>query len=213
MIFIFPFLFGFLAALIGVFPPGILNLTASKIRINEGFVPSLLFVLGALTVIFFQTYLAILFANYINQHEEIIVVLREVGAVIFAFLAIYFLFFAERQKQKDQNKIKVKTKKSHFFMGMVLSAINFLPVPYYVFITVTLASYQLFDFGLWSVYGMVCGVVLGSFIIFYGYIAFFNKLKSKTDFFIYNMNEIIGAIAGLISLLCLYSVVRYYFFV
>jgi threonine/homoserine/homoserine lactone efflux protein len=208
-----PFLFGFIAAVVGVFPPGILNLTASKIRVNEGFVPAVLFVSGAGVIVFFQTYVAVLFANYINVHDEIIVLIREIGMIVFAFLSIYFLFFAERQEQTNQNNIKVKSKKSHFFMGMVLSAINFLPIPYYVILTVTLASYKLFVFDIFSIYSLVIGVVLGSLLMFYAYIAFFNKLKSKTDFFMKYMNEIIGGIAGVLSVLCLYNVIKYYFFI
>ena len=65
-----PFLFGFLAAAIGIFPPGLINMTAAKISILDGRLRGMMFVLGALIVIFFQTYISVIFANYINRRNH-----------------------------------------------------------------------------------------------------------------------------------------------
>jgi hypothetical protein len=52
---------------------------------------------------------------------------------------------------------------------MLLCA-NFFPIPYYVFVSITLL--QCFSFELTSVLTLVTGVVLGSSIVFYFYINF-----------------------------------------
>ncbi len=205
-----PFIFGFLAAAIGVFPPGLINMTATKISLADGKKPALSFVFGALLVIYFQTYISVLFALYIDQHHEIVILFREIGLVIFSVLTIYFLFIAKKPKIKKQKNVKVKSKRSRFFMGMVISAINFFPIPYYVLISVTLASYNFFNFDTLPICSFVFGVVAGSFMIFYLYVVFFNKMKTKTDFFVNNMNRIIGFITGLVALLTLINVVKYY---
>ena len=207
---VFPFLFGFLAATVGVFPPGLINMTAAKISLIDGRVRALLFVLGAIIVIFFQTYIAVVFANYINTHPEIIILFREIGIVIMFFATLYFLLFAKKQKMKDPNKIKIKSKKGRFFMGMVLSAINILPIPYYVLITVTLASYNLFSFQPEPIYSFVSGVVFGSFTVFYCYVVLFEKFKYKADYILNNMNTILGSITGFIMLLTLFNVAKFY---
>jgi len=49
-----PFIFGFLAAVIGVLPPGLINMTAAKVSLVDGQKRAMMFVLGALVVIFFK---------------------------------------------------------------------------------------------------------------------------------------------------------------
>ena len=206
-----PFIFGFLAAAIGVFPPGLINMTATKVSLTDGKKQAMMFVLGALVVIFFQTYISVIFAQYIDKHEEVVVLFREIGLAVFIILTIYFLVFAKKPQFKNQDNLKVKSKRSRFFMGMVIAAINFFPIPYYVLISITLASFNIFTFQFLPICSFVFGVVLGSFLLFYWYVVFFNKLKTKTDFFMNNMNKIIGSITGLVALITLVNVVKYYF--
>jgi H+/Cl- antiporter ClcA len=96
-------------------------------------------------------------------------------------------------------------------MGMVISAINFFPIPYYVLVSIALASYKVFTFEPLPEYSLVLGIVLGSFAVFYFYVVFFNKMKSKADFFINNMNKVLGFITGIVALITLFNVVKYYF--
>ena len=207
---ILPLLSGFIAAVIGILPPGLINMTAAKVDFTDGRKRAMVFVSGALIVIFIQTYISVIFAQYINNHEEILVLLREIGLVIFSILSIYFLFFAKKPKLKSKDSLQLKSKRSRFFMGMLISAINFFPIPYYVFVSVTLASFNVFKFNSISIYSLVFGVVLGSFSVFYLYVVFFNKMKDKTDYFMKNMNKIIGIITGIVALFTLYNVVKFH---
>ncbi len=208
---IIPLLSGFVAGVIGIIPPGLINMTAAKVDLTDGRKRAMVFVLGALTVVFFQTYISIIFAQYINSHQEIVVLLREIGLFIFTILSIYFLFFAKNPSTKEKKSIQLKSKRSRFFMGMLISAINFFPIPYYVFVSITLASYNIFLFDTFSIYSLVSGVVLGSFSMFYLYVVFFNKMKTKTDYFMQNMNKIIGLITAIVAVITLFNVVQYYF--
>ena len=205
-----PFFFGFLAAVVGVIPPGLINMTAAKVSLTDGKKRALMFVLGALIIIIFQTYISVIFAHYIDEHQEIVIMFREIGLFIFIALTVYFLKFAKKPKINNEN-VRVKSKRSRFFMGMVISAINFFPIPYYVFISIALASYNVFTFETWPIYCLVFGVVAGSFSVFYFYVVFFNKMKSKANFFITNMNKMIGIITGSVALLTLFNIVKYYF--
>ena len=200
---------GFFTAFIGIIPPGLINMTAAKVNLKEGKKSAVWFVLGAVTVIFFQAYLAILFAQFIDARPEIVVLLREVGFGIFTVLTIYFLWIAKAPKIK-KGKIKKKSKTTRFFLGMLLSVLNFFPIPYYVLVSITLASYKLFSFDTSSILVFVSGVVLGSFLVFYCYIIFFKKIENKTDFLMANMNKIIGGITGLIAAITLFNIIKYY---
>ena len=210
MTYLTPLLSGFIAAAIGTIPPGLLNMTAAKIKMKEGKKNALWFVIGAVLVIFFQAYVAVLFARVIDNRPDVVTLLREVGFVIFSILTIYFLFFAKDPRAKKKTKIK-KSKKSSFFLGMLLSGLNFFPIPYYVVVSVTLASYNLFTFQNPIILTFVLGSVLGAFGILYSYIAFFGRIEKKTDYFMRNMNTIIGTITGLVALATLFNILNYYF--
>jgi len=203
------FFLGFISAFVGISPPGLINMTAVKVNLKEGKRTALWFVFGAVIIIFFQTFLALLFARVIDKSPSLILLLREIGCVIFALLTLYFLFIAKKPKVKEGH-IKKYSKSSRFFLGMLLSALNFFPIPYYVLLGITFASYQLFAFDLLSIFIFVMGVVSGAFVVFYGYVAFFNKIESKADFFIQNMNRIIGTITGLVTLITFWNIMKHY---
>ena len=203
------FFLGFISAFVGISPPGLINMTAVKVNLKEGKRTALWFVFGAVIIIFFQTFLALLFARVIDKSPSLILLLREIGCVIFALLTIYFLFVAKKPKLKGGN-IKKYSNSSRFFLGMLLSALNFFPIPYYVFLGITFASYQLFTFDFLSILIFVLGVVSGAFVVFYGYVVFFNKIESKADFFIQNMNKIIGTITGLIAVVTFLNILKHY---
>lgn len=208
---IIPLVFGFLSAFLGITPPGLINMTAAKVNLKEGKRNALWFVSGAVIIIIIQVYLAILFARVIDHRPEVIAFLREVGFIVFALLTVYFLWIAKKPKIK-KHKIKKNSKTSRFFLGMLLSALNFFPIPYYVFVSITLASYDLFFFDGSSVFIFLNGVVIGSFSVFYCYVTFFEKIENKTDYILKNMNTIIGSITGLISVITLFNIFKYYFF-
>ncbi|OXB01504.1 lysine transporter LysE [Flavobacterium oncorhynchi] len=206
-----PLLSGFIAAAIGIIPPGLINMTAAKINLKEGKKNALWFVIGAVLVIFFQVYVAVLFARVIDNRPDVVTLLREVGFVIFSILTIYFLFIAKEPQGKKKSKIKKSSKKSRFFLGMLLSGLNFFPIPYYVLVSVTLASYHLFAFENNTIFTFVLGSVLGSFAVLYSYIAFFGRIEKKTDYLMRNMNTIIGSITGLVAIATLFNILNYYF--
>ena len=205
-----PLFIGFVTSLVGVFPPGIINMTAAKISTQDGKNRALLFTAGALIVVFFQTLGALIFAKYIANHPEVIVLLREIGFCVFAILTFYFFWIAKKPK-KEKEELKIKSKKSRFFLGIFISTINFLPVPYYVFASVSLVSFGYFTFNTVAIYSFVVGVVFGSLAVFYGYIYFFKKIQSKTDYLVQNMNTIIGSVTGIIAVMALYHILKYYF--
>lgn len=200
---------GFISAFLGITPPGLLNMTAAKVSMKEGKRNAFWFVLGAVLVIFCQVYIAVLFAQVINARPDIILLLREVGLAIFVTLTVYFLWIAKRPKLK-QPKIKKHSKKKRFFMGMLLSGLNFFPIPYYVFVSIWLSSYAILTFDITSVAVFVSGAVLGSALVFYFYIGFFQKIEKKADYLLKNMNTIIGCITGLISIITLVNILEYY---
>lgn len=102
MLFLLPFVLGFCIAFLAVILPGLINMTAAKISLQEGKKEALSFAVGASVVIFFQTFIAILFARFISNHQEIVSTLQEIGIFIFSLLSIYFFGLPKSPKKSKQ---------------------------------------------------------------------------------------------------------------
>jgi hypothetical protein len=89
--------------------------------------------------------------------------------------------------------------------------LNLFPIPYYVFISITLSTYGYFYFLKSFIYAFVVGVVAGSFLVFYLYILFFKKREAKSSFLMNNGNYIIGSITGVVSIITLLKLIEGYF--
>ena len=200
----FLLLMGFGIAFLASSLPGLINMTAAKISITEGKNIALSFVFGTLTVIFVQTFIAVLFARFINQHQEIVSTLQEIGVFVFSLLSIYFFWVAKKPK-KSKSSIKVKGKSNRFFFGMLMAALNLLPIPFYVFTSIGLASAGYFTFEKLPILSFVIGVVAGSFSVFYIYIVSFKKIEKKTEFLTKNINSIIGSVTTAMTLLTIFK--------
>ncbi len=206
---ILPFFLGFMSAFLGVLPPGLLNMSASKISVRDGRLRAVLFAVGAVLLVFFQTYISVSFAQIIDKNQGVLNVLREVGLAIFLALTVFFFYTSKKYKPKNE-AFKIKSKKRSFFHGMMLSALNFFPIPYYVFVSVALSSYGWFSFEKNEVTAFVIGAGFGSFMVFYLYIVFFKKMEKQSVFILTNMNYIIGTITGIVALISLVNVLSFY---
>jgi len=201
---ILPLLVGFAVAFTTTLLPGLLNMTAAKVSLKENRRNSLVFAAGAAVVVFFQAYIAVTFAKLINSRPDIVYLLEEVGVLIFFVLTVYFLFLSKKKKPKDDDDIvKIRSKVGNFFLGMALSALNFFPIPFYVFISISLSALEVFFFTNFYIFFFVIGAMGGAFLVFYLYIIFFKKFQHKTEFFMRNVNYFIGTITGLIAVVTL----------
>lgn len=204
-------LIGIFTALLGTSLPGLLNMTVVKIGKNEGYKSAYTFISGVSVVIAIQVYLAIFFAEFINFNEKVTLLFREIGLFVFIVLTIYFLFFAEKidrkkqEKKLENNEVK---KKNKFIYGLFLAAINIFPIPFYVFLSATLVSYNVIVFGNPNSSVFTLGVVIGSLIMFYLYLRFFNNKSKDNSFILKNINYVIGGVTSVVSLLTIYQLVK-----
>ncbi len=204
-------LYGFLAAVIGVSLPGLLNMTAVKIAHTQGRKDAISYVSGALMVIFIQTYIAIFFAKLIESSPFITEILHEIGLAIFGLLTIFFFFFAKpmiKKENEDLHPEDDKRQKHPFLYGILLALINVFSIPYYVFLSVTLATYDfpIFEWLYTSIFSL--GVVIGSALMFYVYVKIFKKVAHKSNFITSNINYIIGTITGIICIITVFKLLK-----
>ncbi|MEL6812428.1 MAG: lysine transporter LysE [Bacteroidota bacterium] len=203
---LFNFTIGFLAALVGVIPPGLLNMSAAKISMKQGRKIAMLFSTGVCVTVCVQTYIALLFARYLDMHPEVVDILQKVALGIFLCITIYFFFIAKDTRREIPHRVK-KSKTNRFFYGMLLAALNLLPLPYWVYVSVTFSAFGWFTFeqpGLWAA---VIASGLGTFVMLLIYAQFFRK-KQDQSMFNFNMNYVIGLITAAISALTLIKIIN-----
>jgi threonine/homoserine/homoserine lactone efflux protein len=210
MEFVIPVVLGFLISFVATALPGLLNMTAAKVSLKDGRNSAKVFALGASTVVFVQAYLAVSFAKIISRSPELIAELQEIGVCIFTVLTIFFFFFAKKKKKKKKHEMEIKphSKVNRYFMGAMLSALNFFPIPFYVFVTVSFSRGRLILFTALPTLLFVLGIVAGAYTVFYLYIVSFKKFEHKTEFFMRNVNYFIGSITGIIAIVTLIKILR-----
>ncbi|WP_452222320.1 LysE family translocator [Lacinutrix salivirga] len=201
------FLLGLIIALIGVIPPGLLNLSAAKISLKEGHSRGLVFSFGVCVVVVIQTLIAANFAKYLSNHPQIVEILRRVALVIFVLITVYFLFIS-KSEDKPKLDLEVKSKSSRFFQGMLLSALNVFPIPYQAYMVLTIAGFGWLVFEATYITSYVAGAATGTFVMLYIYVFFFEKIKSKKLKSQKAMNYIIGAVTGIISIITLINIIK-----
>ena len=197
-----------IVAFIGVIPPGLLNMTAAKISLKEGAGLGIMFSTGVCLVVFIQTYIAANFSRYLSNRPDIVEILQRVAFVIFVLVTIYFLLLASKEKDTEIVEADIKSKKSRFFHGMLLSGLNVFPVPYQAYMTITLASFGWMNFERTNLITYVTGATMGTFVMLYIYIFFFDKIKDKAFTSQKNMNYIIGSVTGLVALVTFINILR-----
>jgi threonine/homoserine/homoserine lactone efflux protein len=206
MAIVYNFLIGFTASFIGVLHPGLLNMTAAKISIKETSKKAVLFSAGVCVTVLFQTYISLLFAQYLDSNPQVVAVLKKVALGIFVCITIYYFFIAkDTRNELPENENHSKTNR--FFAGVFLSALNLFPLPYWVYIGVTFSAFGWLTLSHPAIFGVVVGSAAGTFTILLLYIKFFIKMKDK-KFLKINLNYVIGAITGIIAIFTLLKILK-----
>jgi threonine/homoserine/homoserine lactone efflux protein len=204
----FIFFLGLFIALVGVIPPGLLNMTAAKISLKEGAGRGIMFSTGVCITVFVQTYIAAMFARFLSTRPDVIEILQRVAFVLFVLISIYFLVIARRKNPSDVQDDEVRSKGGRLFHGMVLASLNLFPVPYQAYMTITLASFGWLNFERTSIITYVTGAVMGTFVMLYMYIFFFDKIKNNPLTSQKNMNYVIGGITGLVAIITFINILK-----
>lgn len=199
-------LIGFFGSLIGVLPPGLINMYAAKISMKEGRKRAFLFSVGVCVIVMLQTYIALLLAGYIGRHPEVVNMLQKVALGIFISLTIYFIFIAKdsRRELRDDGQ---HSKKNRFFLGIFIAALNLLPLPYWMYISMTFSAFGVFSFSQPELWVAVIASGLGTFASLALYVQFFRP-KEHSRKLTLNMNYVIGIVTSVISVITFLKILK-----
>ena len=201
---VLPFITGFLIASVGIVAPGMLNMTIAKLSITENKKQALLFSYGAVLVVFIQCFIGLYFAKFLDSHPVVSDNLKKFGVIIFISLTIGFIYAGLKTK-KPKVEVEIKDKKNRLLYGASLSSLNMFAIPYYAFVSLTLASKNVFDFTILSIIIFSIAAASGTYFIFYLYTILFKKVEHKVGFITNNINFLIAAVTGIVAVSSLYK--------
>ncbi len=182
------FLITFFSALLGVVPPGLVNMTVAKTCLERGKKSGVFVAVGASVVVLVQALLAILLAKYIFNNPFVRNILLRAGGVVFLLMAIYFFVKAKKKSPKVKTYKNGKTKS--FFKGVMVSLLNILPIPF--FCAIGAALHVTYD--LVNVSAFILAASLGTFATLYLYVLSFLKIENKTAKFTKYSNYFMGVL-------------------
>lgn len=200
------FFVGYIAAFVGLIPPGLLNMTAAKIGVKQGRKPAVIFSFGVLLVVCIQTLVGIFFARYLEGYTAVVDVLQKVALGIFLALTFYFFVLAKDSRREVPKGVK-KSGANRFLYGLLLAAINLLPIPYWVYISISFSAFGWFFFDPSVVVWAVIGSGSGTMSMLLLYIYFFRR-RLPIGSFGFNVNFLLGGITAVISLITIIRIVQ-----
>ncbi len=198
------FLVTFFAALVGVIPPGLVNMTVARTCLERGKNNGILVAIGASIVVVFQALIAILLAKYIFFNPFVRNILLRTGAVIFFLMAIYF--FA-KAKQKAKIKVYRNIDTRSFFKGVMMSVINVLPIPYFVAIAAGMSVSGKIEYDTSRIIAFIIAAGSGTFVTLYLYVFSFLKIEKKTASITKYTNYFMGILMLVLVLITLARII------
>lgn len=203
------FVFGLLVGFIGVIPPGLLNLTAAKISVKQNLRAALLFATGASTVVIAQVYVGVFFSRLISENQSILQTLEQFAVGVFIALSMFF-FIKARLDNNPTVKPVDKSDTKLFFQGIVLSALNIFPIPFYIGFSSFLAKKGLFEFQYPTAHLFIIGAAIGTFLMLYVYARYVKRFGFDSNTFARKIHYVLSAltlIIALVTLIRMYGVI------
>ena len=198
--------FGFIVGFVGIIPPGLLNLTAAKIRMSKSFESAIYFIVGACTVVVGQVYLGVFFSKLITENGIVLEIMERFSVIIFLAISIFFFVKAVRYIEPAKAKIDEKTQGARMIgQGMLLSVLNVFPIPFYIGFSSFLSSRGLFKYQFPYAHLFIIGAAFGTFIMMFLYARFIKKLGFDSNKFAKNTNY---AIAILTLSIAVFTAIR-----
>jgi threonine/homoserine/homoserine lactone efflux protein len=172
----FNLLTGALVSFLGQLPVGFINLSAVQIAVQQNQWKAMQFAFGVMIVEMLYLRIVLLLLNRILQNEQWVNYIQIVTIIVFVVLTIVGFI---RYKKENAVEAKQPTEKNQVLNGMVLSALNFAQLPFWIIwssyvITQKWVAQTNTAFNFFTI-----GTGAGTFIGIYLYILFGKRIISK----------------------------------
>lgn len=194
------FLITFLTALVGVIPPGLVNMTVAKTCVERGKRSGITVAFGASVVVIIQAWIAIQLARYIFDDRWMYTMLHRAGFVVFLLLGVYFFIKARRRSAKKKIKLSKHGVVRSFLKGAMISFFNILPIPYFCAIGTALNIQGTIDYDIITIVTFITAAGAGTFVMLYIYAISFLNIEIKEERFAKRSNYFMALLMGILML-------------
>jgi len=193
-------------AFLGLLSPGLLTMTTLNVSIDRGVNKAVKFATGAVIPIILQAHIALLGAEYLKNHPQVISNFSKVAVLIFLILSFWF-YHQYRQRNLNIKSVHFDIENS-FLYGVFVSAINPLAIPFYFTYSTLLELQGILILKEPYVSIFVFSAVAGAFTILYIYSHHAQQLLSRVQFVAKNFKLILAIVMLILALASLFNVLR-----
>jgi len=199
-------LLGLLVSFLGQLPLGNLSITATQIGLEEGFKRAWMYSIGVAIVEMIYLRIALSGMNWVIAHHTFFTILNWMAIILFLTLGVVSLVSASKQT-KDKKAVLLNNDLNRFVLGVTMSGINPVQIPFWFTWSITLINagllmpndltYNMFTVGAGTgtIAGLAVYIHAGNWIV--------RKLKASNK----GMNKFMGAVFIFTALIQLYKVV------
>lgn len=177
------FITGMFISFLGTLPMGTLNISAMQISLSDGIRPALYFSAGAVIVEIIYVRLTLVAMNWFRQHKKLLIGMEWFTLVIILALAVSSFYAALNPSVKSSPILSNTIHR--FWLGVGMSAINPLQIPFWFGWSTVLAGRKVLVPGesKYIIYmaGIGLGSIIGLCVFIFGGRLLVDTMKTKQD--------------------------------
>jgi threonine/homoserine/homoserine lactone efflux protein len=201
------FFTGMLVSFLGSLPLGTLNVAAMQIAVSDGIRAAMLFSLGSLLAEIVYVRLSLVAMDWVRRQEKLFKILEWVTLVIVVALA-FSSFYAAMHPSETKNAILSKSSLPHVVLGLVMSAVNPVQIPFWFGWSTILFTKKILlprqDHYNTYIIGIGLGTFMGNCLFIFGGRLIANKISDNQNI----LNWVIGGIFAVTGVIQLWKILK-----
>ena len=169
---------GFLVSFVGSIPLGYLNIIGFEIYSKSGIYSLIPYLTGVVCVEVLVIYFTLIFAKKILENKKILKWIEIFSIVFLLVLACTFFF---RNENNNGNLLLKYIAYSPFFIGIILSSLNFIQIPFWIGWNLYLVNEKYIDLDNNLKYIYITGTLFGTFFGMLTFVLFLNYVNANID--------------------------------
>lgn len=200
------FFTGLFISFLGTLPLGTLNISAMQISIQENTRRAVLFALGVALVEIIYVRVSLKGMYWVLENQRLFTLLQWMTVVLFIVLAVSC--FRVAWKESNQKNILLRNKMNRFLLGLTMSAVNPVQIPFWFLWSTYLLSNKLLQpvtvqYNLY-IAGIATGTLTGLALFIYAGKWILKKLNAGHK----TINIIVGSVFVISAFVQFYRLIR-----
>ncbi len=197
---------GILVSFLGQLPLGNVNIAATQLNVQESQKSAWKFAAGLVVIEVIYLRLALTGINWIISNKMLFIILGWTTVALFMILGIAS-FIAARKQSKDKKALMLNNKIDRFLLGLSISAVNPVQIPFWVTWSLYLINGKMLhpvaiEYNFFTI-GAGIGTLSGLAVYIYGGKWAIQKIKANNK----SLNKFMGIVFIVVAFLQLYKMI------